>query len=137
VIFCLFSQTLHNAIPLEGLGTHIYSPRGCTTLHCTTHYTTHCSAQVLSSRCSSTVKRLLLLLSYNSQKTAATAVLQQSKDCCCYCPTAVKRLLLSYNRDAVRIVLFTTKQRCCPPHEDRMTYSIILPLSLVRRLWES
>jgi hypothetical protein len=86
---------------------------------------------VLSSRCSSAVKRQLLLLSYNSQKTAAYS---SQKDCCCYCPTAVKRLLLSYNRDAVRIALFTTKQRCCPPHEDRMTYSIILPLSLVHRL---
>jgi hypothetical protein len=65
-----------------------------------------------------TVKRLLLLLSYNSQKTAAAV------HCCC-CHTVVKRLLLlSYSRDAVRTVLFTTKQRCCPPHEDHMTYSI-------------
>jgi hypothetical protein len=44
-IFCLFFQILHNVIPLEGLRTHIYSPRGCTT-----HYTTYCSTHVLSSR---------------------------------------------------------------------------------------
>jgi hypothetical protein len=41
---------------------------------------------------------------------------------------------LSYSRNAGRTVFHTTKQRCCPPHEDHMTYSIILPLSLVHRL---
>jgi hypothetical protein len=125
-IFCLFCQILHNAILLEGLGTHIYSPRATLhyTLHYTlqhtgAHYTTHCSTQVMSYRCYPIDAKV------------------QSKDCYCCCPTAVKRLLLllSYSsQKTAAAVLFTTKQRCCPPHEDHMTYSIILPLSIVRRL---
>jgi hypothetical protein len=62
------------------------------------------------------VKRLLLhavllqlLLSCSSQKVVAAA---QSKDCCYCCPAAVKTATAA----------------------DHMTYSIILPLSLVRRL---
>jgi hypothetical protein len=45
-IFILFLTHYSNVIPLEGLGTHVYSSRDCTT-----YYTTHCSTKVLSSRC--------------------------------------------------------------------------------------
>jgi hypothetical protein len=62
----------------------------------------------------------LLLLCTAAVRAAAT--LQQSKT-----------VAFDYCRDAVLHMLL---QRCCPPHEDHMTYSIILPLSLVRHLVE-
>jgi hypothetical protein len=39
-------------------------------------------------------------------------------------------------RDAVlhHVILHMMLQSCCPPHKDHMTYSIILPLRLVRHL---
>jgi hypothetical protein len=78
-------------MPLQGLGTHIYSLRGCATLHYILHYTlqhTHrccpLDAKVQSKDCTAAVlpvaatlqqsKRLLcclLLPHYNSQKTAS------------------------------------------------------------------
>jgi hypothetical protein len=56
-----------------------------------------------------------------SQKTVVvlSAAVLAVKNCCCCCPTAE---------------MLCGQQRCCadcPPHEDYMTYSIILPLSLV------
>jgi hypothetical protein len=50
---------------------------------------------------------------------------------------AVKLCCLPQSLQSKTVIAAVLQQRCCadcPPHEDQMTYSIILPLSLVRRL---
>jgi hypothetical protein len=95
VIFYLFSQIIHNVIPLEGLWTHIYSPRGCTTLHNTAAHMCCLDTKV------------------------------QSKDCYCCCPTAVKGLLLLSYSPQNRDVVFHTKTTCLIPSKGLFVYFLV------------
>jgi hypothetical protein len=78
-----------------------------------------------------------------SQKTAATAVLRSQKTAAACCPAAVKRLLLLRSQKTAATAILRSQKTaaaCCPVAvktatvADHMTYSIILPLSLVHRL---
>jgi hypothetical protein len=99
--FSLFFQTLHNAIPLEGLGTHIYSHRGCTriTLHTTPHTAAQMccplDAKVQSKDCTELPACLLPQRSQKDCTVAAvhcTACYTVLLDCCCH--SAVKKTAL-------------------------------------------
>jgi hypothetical protein len=115
------------------VGIHIYSPRGCNI----------CFLELRICCPTNCTNRYVLL--YSSQKKNCSKLLsskswKMKSRYLQHAVLAVKRLLLCCLPQSLQsrtVVAAVLQQRCCadyPPHEDHMTYSIILPQSLMRRL---
>jgi hypothetical protein len=94
------------------------------------------AATVQSKDCTVAVVHCTACCCHSAVKKDCTAVVHCTVAVRAAAPLQQKTAAFDRCRDAVlhHVILHMLLQNCCPPHKDHMTYSIILPLRLVRRL---